>query len=297
MKNNIRPLAYILLAGGLAAATSACSTMKKETAKVQETVENTVSKAEEAVTSAHDTDALLGEWSITEVEGKTVTVNGENHPKITLAQAPGQNDVLRVIGYNGCNYLNGDWRLKGQAIVPMGEFITSLRACPDAPYEQDVNIALNSVASYSTVDADNIILKASDGRAVMKLRARNLSFLNGAWKVVRINGQDVPASADVRIVLDIEEGRIHGHAGCNVVNGQLLVNLDKGNALEFKNLVTTRMTCPDIATEQQFLLALEEADTATRGENASTALLKDNQGKTVITLSRLAPDSITDEGM
>ncbi|MDE5735167.1 MAG: META domain-containing protein, partial [Duncaniella sp.] len=210
---------------------------------------------------------------------------------------PGQNDALRVIGFNGCNYLNGDWRLKGLSIKPAGEFITTLRACDDAPYEHDINIALDAVASYAPVDADNIVLKAADGRTVMKLRSRNLSFLNGAWKVARINGNAVPATADVRIVLDIEEGRIHGHAGCNIVNGQLLVNLDKGNALEFKNLVTTRMTCPDIATEQEFLLALEEASTATRGENASEALLKDSQGKTVITLTRLAPDSITEEEM
>ncbi len=295
MKNSIRPLSLILLAGGLMAGTSACSIMKKEAVKVQDTAKETVEKVETAVASnSHDTDALLGEWSITEVEGKTVVVNGENHPKITLAQAPGQNDVLRVIGFNGCNYLNGDWRLKGHSIVPQGEFISSLRACPDAPYEQDVNIALNSVASYSTTDADNLELKASDGRIVMKLRSRNLSFLNGAWKVSKLNGHDVPASADLRIVLDIEEGRIHGHAGCNILNGTLLVNLDKGNALEFKNLLTSRMTCPDIATEQEFLLALEEVDTATRGESASEALLKDAQGKTVIALTRLAPDSITD---
>lgn len=295
MKNSIRPLSLILLAGGLMAATSACSTMKKEVSKGKATATEVVDKVETAVApNSHDTDALLGEWSITEVEGKTVVVNGENHPKITLAQVPGQNDVLRVIGFNGCNYLNGDWRLKGQSIVPQGEFISSLRACPDAPYEQDVNIALNSVASYTTTDADNLELKAADGRTVMKLRSRNLSFLNGAWKVTKLNGHEVPASADLRIVLDIEEGRIHGHAGCNILNGTLLVNLDKGNALEFKNLVTTRMTCPDIATEQEFLLALEEVDTATRGASPSEALLKDASGKTVVTLTRLAPDAITD---
>lgn len=78
-------------------------------------------------------DALIGEWSITEVAGKNIVVNGEDHPKITFAQVAGHDDMLRVIGFNGCNYINGDWQFSGDAVRPAGEFISSLRACPDAP--------------------------------------------------------------------------------------------------------------------------------------------------------------------
>lgn len=55
------------------------------------------------------------------------------------------------------------------------------------------------------------------------------------------------------------------------------------------------MTCPDIATEQKFLLALENVDTAAKGPNADTAYLKNSAGQVIISLKRLAPDEIADE--
>lgn len=290
-----RILGTALIACGLLA-TSACNTMKKTTTPAAETTATPRPVATKTPSSqAIKLDALLGEWSITEAESTAIVVNGENHPKITLALVAGHPDMLRVIGFNGCNYINGDWQINGNNIRNAGEFISSLRACPDAPYESTVNLALNSVASYRLTDADNLELISSTGKVVMKLRSRNLSFLNGAWKVTAIHGTAVPESADVRVVIDIDECKIHGNAGCNVLNGEIVVNLDKGDGIEFKNLATSRMMCPDIATEQAFLLALEEVDTAVRGTEPQIALLKDTQGNTVITLSRLSPDELTEE--
>ena len=48
-----------------------------------------------------------------------------------------------MIGFNGCNYLNGSWIVNGSKLNPNGEFITSLKACPDAPYEFAFNRAIN----------------------------------------------------------------------------------------------------------------------------------------------------------
>ena len=286
---------------GLTVVATGCKTFESLTKKPSAGKDATEAPAREpapetpAAVNSHALDGLFGEWSITEVAGKAVVVNGENHPKITLAQAPGSTDILRVIGYNGCNYLNGDWKVIDGKITKAGEFISTLMACPDAPYEYDVNQAIDRVASYKLTDAENLVLYSASGTPVMKLRSRNLSFLDGAWTIVSIHGNPVPKSADLRVVIDIEERKIHGNAGCNILNGELVVNLDKGNGLEFKNLATTRMTCPDIATEQQFLLALEEVDTAVRGADASTAIMKDSDGKTIITLSRLSADKLADD--
>ena len=126
----------------------------------------------------------------------------------------------------------------------------------------------------------------------MKLRKRNLAFLNGAWRVTAIEGQ--PISARIMMVIDIDENRVHGNAGCNMLNGEIVVNLDKGNGLEFKNLATSRMTCPDIATEQAFLLALENVDTADKGASDNEALLKNTSGQVIITLTRLTPEEIAE---
>lgn len=282
----IRLAGAVLLSFSLLASTS-CGVLKKP---VQKNIpENRV--AQTAVTApAVSLDALLGEWSITQALGTDIIVNGENHPKLSLAQVSGNPDMLRVIGYNGCNHINGDWKINGAKITPAGEFISSLMACPDAPYENVVNRAINSVASYKIVDPDNLELLSSGGDVVMKLRQRNLSFLNGAWRVVALHGE--PITANVRIVIDVDDCKIHGEAGCNVLNGDVVVNLDKGDGLEFKNLATSRMTCPDIQTEHEFLLALEEVDTAVRGATSSEALMKDDKGAVVITLERLSPDQI-----
>lgn len=296
-----RLLGRVLLCGVIISAAASCSSVKKYLGKdVREDQVTDNSRTETpvvtapAASAAHDLDGLLGEWSITEVAGKKVVVNGENHPKLTIAQVPGQTDVLRLIGYNGCNWINGDWRVSGGKISAAGEFLSSLMACADAPYERDVTDAINMASSYRLDGPDNLTIYSSTGKVLMKLRSRNLSFLNGAWEVTTIHGNRVPASADVKVVIDIDECKIHGNAACNVLNGEIVVNLDKGDGIEFKNLATSRMMCPDIATEREFLLALEEVDTAVRGSDSSIALLKDSDGKTVIELKRLPADKLTE---
>lgn len=283
-----------LIAAGMLATTS-CNSLKKTSTQTPEKMEQTAEPAAGTATPAKSQaiDALIGEWSITEVAGKNIVVNGEDHPKITFAQVAGHDDMLRVIGFNGCNYINGDWQFSGDAVRPAGEFISSLRACPDAPYENDINVAINTVTSYRLVNAENLELLAA-GKVVMKLRSRNLSFLNGAWKVTAIQGNPVPATADVKVVIDVDECKIHGNAGCNILNGDVVVNLDKGDGIEFKNLATTRMMCPDMDTERAFLLALEQVDTAVRGATASEAVMRDDSGKAVINLTRLSPDQIAE---
>lgn len=234
-----------------------------------------------------------GEWSIVEVEGEGIVVNGENHPKLSFEPTESQTGVISVIGFNGCNYINGMWDIKGSKITRAGEFLTSLKACDNAPYEFAINRALNDATTYQFTDPSNVSLMTNTGRTVMKLRKHNLAFLNGAWRVTAIEGNDI--SAKIKIVIDVDQKQVHGNAGCNLLNGEITINLDKGNGIEFKNLATSRMTCPDIATEQAFLLALENVDTAVKGPNADTAYLKNSAGQVIISLKRLAPDEIADE--
>ncbi|MDE5692644.1 MAG: META domain-containing protein, partial [Duncaniella sp.] len=80
----------------------------------------------------------------------------------------------------------------------------------------------------------------------------------------------------------------------DILNGDITVNLDKRDGIEFKNLATSRMTCPDIATEQAFLLALESVDNAAKGSTPDTAVLKNAAGQTIISLKRLSAAEIAD---
>ncbi len=239
------------------------------------------------------TEPFLGEWSVIEINSEKVVVNGDNHPKINFEAIGDAENALMVIGFNGCNYLNGAWNVKGTAIEPNGSFITTLRSCPDAPYEFAMNKALDMVTGYSFEPQDILALNDTTGRTVMKLRKRNLSYLNGAWKVDTINGVKVSAKTDIKVVIDVDECKIHGNAGCNLLNGEVVIVLDKKNGIEFRNLATTRMTCPDIAIEQKFLLALEEVATASEGANADNVKMMNTQGEVVLTMHRISADELT----
>ena len=286
-------LALSLLASG-------CSVFKKSGTTVtnSSTVKTTPVKQGGNTISNYDESQiapLLGCWAVTSINGEKVTVNGENHPQFTFEAIPDAKTALLVIAYNGCNYLNGSWIVKGTKRDPNGEFISSLRACPDAPYENALNQALNQVVSYSVVDDNTITLNSSTGRQLMTLRKRNLSFLNGAWQVTTIQGTPVPANTAIKVVIDVDECKIHGNAGCNILNGTVVVNLDKGDGIEFKDLATTRMTCPAIATEQSFLLALEQVDTCVEGASSDQAIMKASDGQPLLTLIRISPDQVDAE--
>lgn len=278
----------------MALTTTGCGSLRNSS-KADKTPDSVPATKVEAVEVTPISDILKtfdGEWSIVEVNGENVVVNGENHPKLTFTINEATPGMVSVIGYNGCNYLNGAWNIKGSKIVPAGELISTMKACDNAPYEYAVNQALNQAESYQFTDPSNMVLLSSTSTPLMKLRRHNLAFLNGAWRVTEIEGAAI--SANVRIVIDVDEHKIHGNAGCNVLNGDIIVNLDKGNGIEFKNLATSRMMCPDIATEQAFLLALESVDNAAKGSSPDTALLKNAAGQTIILLKRLSAAEIAD---
>lgn len=271
----------------MALTTTGCGSLRNSSDKKAATTIPATKVETVEVTPINDILATFdGEWSIVEVNGENVVINGENHPKLTFTIEQEKPGMISVIGFNGCNYLNGAWNIKGSKIVPAGEFISTLKACDDAPYEYAVNQALDQAESYQFTDPSNIVLLSSTAQPVMKLRRHNLAFLNGAWRVTEIEGAAI--SANVRIVIDVDEHKIHGNAGCNILNGDITVNLDKRDGIEFKNLATSRMTCPDIATEQAFLLALESVDNAAKGSTPDTAVLKNAAGQTIISLKRLS---------
>ena len=288
-----------LLVSALAVAAlslAGCNSLSKSTPTQPATTgaQSAVNPSAAAQSSNDQLQKFLGQWSITELAGKPVNVNGENHPNLIFEVDPANKGLLNVIGFDGCNFINGSWQVTGNKITKAGEFLTSLMSCPDAPYEQLVNQAINNTTGYVFVDDDNINFTDYQGKTLMKVRSRNLAFLNGAWRVTTIESEPVPAGANLKIVLDIDECKVHGEAGCNLLNGDIVVNLDKGDGIEFKDLATSRMTCPYIQTEQAFLLALEQVATASEGVSKDEALLKNGAGQTVIVLRRLSPDEIAD---
>ncbi len=281
------------------AALSSCSTINSiikggksdkpaAAAPVAPVSETTITSSNQAVKS------ISGEWAVVEINGRELTVNGDNRPTFTFTAAPDVAGAVSLIVFNGCNYLNGTFLVGEKKLVPQSELISSLMACHDAPYEYEINQALARVTDYSverTGGISTLRLMDDTGRAVLVLRNHTLGYLNGAWKVLRIDNRTVPSTASVDVVIDIQSRTIHGNAGCNLLNGEILLNLDVPAGIEFGKLRTTRMTCPDIETEQHFLVALEQVKAAANVDADHASLLND-KGEVIVSLERIDPATL-----
>lgn len=231
---------------------------------------------------------LYGQWIATNINGTAVT--GNDRPYMVFDESSTNPFIVNLYAYDGCNILNG-----ALAVTPGGqmsrtsEFLSTMKMCPDAQYEIGFTMALNTVSKYSIeqVGRDYLLyIKNAQGNTTMTLRKSDLGFANGAWQVTKLNGTAVPPDVEMQMVIDIPEQKLHGNAGCNTMNGSIYMNPDIQNSLEFKNIATTRMTCPQIALEQQLLTALAQVTTVQLGKDGSLMLV-DANGHTLVTLTKL----------
>ncbi|MBK9098786.1 MAG: META domain-containing protein [bacterium] len=84
--------------------------------------------------------------------------------------------------------------------------------------------------------------------------------LHDIWALESIEGKKVIIDETVRIlpVLEIyvEDERVHGNTGCNVLNGSVEIDEEK---ILFSKIITTEMACPG-NLEQRFLASLIEVN-------------------------------------
>lgn len=259
--------------------TTSCSIFKSHKTPVVETpVETEKTDMNKATVNAND---IAGEWNVFSVGGRKVT--GEKRPYINFNL-----EDHRIYGSNGCNIINGDFTAKDDSSIHIENMISTMMACPDAPFEADINLALDN-ARYFNISKQGheyyLVLLDNTRKSIMTLRRHNMDFLNGSWKVEEINGHD-NNNEDVQMVIDIFEQRVHGNTGCNILNGSLLIDPDKSNSIQFSNLATTRMMCPDMKTETAFLVALESVEFAKKGKN-NTVVMTDKNNKPMLLLKRI----------
>ena len=97
---------------------------------------------------------------------------------------------------------------------------------------------------------------------------------NQRWTLIELKGVPVQLSGsrrDAYIEFLTREKRFSGNGGCNSTNGAYI--LDKKSSIHFTDVISTKMSCPDIAFENTFLATLNKVN---RYEiNGSTLLLKD----------------------
>lgn len=231
---------------------------------------------------------VKGDWAIEMVNGKPAI--GETAPFLKFVPAE-----HRVYGNNGCNVINAGYEYNPvDSTLTFSDIATTMMACGDPEItDMLVNAALNAARYYSwRLDGDDYYMTISDAdhKPVLELMHQNFSFLNGTWLVKEINKQpvDVP---DMKMVIDVEEGKIHGNTGCNIFNGTLETDMDAANSISFQKIGLTRMACPDPNYETQLVVALEEASKAKPLKEGRVELLN-NQREVVLLLERTSDKTV-----
>lgn len=229
---------------------------------------------------------LSGDWAIENVLGKKAI--GETAPFIKFV--PGEN---RIYGNNGCNIINGQYTINiADKSISFSNLATTMMMCGQSNItDVEIGEALGLTAKYAVEEGNDSesILKFFDanGHEVMELMHRDFHFLDGTWAVIAIDGEKVNIEG-MKVALDVDEKRMHGNTGCNIINGELETDMDAANSISFSKIGMTRMACPDSGWETRMTMALEEAVTA-RIVSADEIEFIGSNGKQVMLLKKTSP--------
>lgn len=225
---------------------------------------------------------VKGDWAIETVNGEPTV--GQKAPFLKFVPAEG-----KVYGNNGCNVINADYKYNPEdSTIQFSYLASTMMLCnKEGLTDIAINRALDETRYYSWEwNDDNYYLTFynKDHEAVMGLMHQNFQFLNGTWSVKEISGESVDVPK-MKLVIDVEEGKVHGNTGCNVFNGSLEINMESANSISFQAIGKTLMMCPDENYEIQLMVALEEAMRAKPLKGGRVEFLND-EGKSVLLLER-----------
>lgn len=226
---------------------------------------------------------VTGDWTIEEVNG--IKAVGEATPYLKFVTSE-----KRVYGNNGCNTINARYSYDpAEHKISFSDVLSTMRMCNVTGItDVDINAALANTVSYKwdhNGDEYFMYFFNSAGNQVLRLMHQNFDFLNGEWHVSAIENEPID-DPDMNLVIDVDEGKIHGNTGCNILNGTLDIDMETVNTISFHDIVTTRMACPNPENQTRLIVALEDAAHATP-RDANTVLLLNLLRQPVLRLTRI----------
>ncbi|MFI3240260.1 MAG: META domain-containing protein [Bacteroidales bacterium] len=227
--------------------------------------------------------SIGGEWIITGCNNKAITTDSEEIPFLNFNLS----DSI-IYGNNSCNVINGRFSTEDNQYISIENLISTMMYCHNAPQESIIMQSLNSITQYDIAEIDGndyLNLRDNSGEILLTLKRHDMTFLNGKWRVAEINGSEVELN-DAQLVIDTDQKSLHGNTGCNIVNGTIEINRGKDNSIQFTQLMSTRIYCPNIQFETELLLALESAETATVGETPEQIIFFNAENEPILTLTR-----------
>ena len=295
MKNSI----FIVGSLALCAAFASCSNLRlpfglggnsdKKNSEAAATLptdrERIHSSRSETVFSVKDLEegTVTGDWTVDSIYGRVPVSETAAFLKFVPAEK-------RVYGNNGCNTINASYTYDSTTkSLQFTNVASTMRLCATPGItDSEINAALDATRSYTWGHSDDeyyLDFYDENGVKLMTLMHQNFDFLNGSWQVAAIEDEPVN-DPEMRLVIDVDEGKIHGNTGCNILNGQLDMDMETVNTISFHNIITTRMACPNPENQTRLLVALEDAAHA-KPIDATTVVLLNLLRQPVLTLKRL----------
>lgn len=225
---------------------------------------------------------VKGDWAIETVDGEKAV--GETAPYLKFVPSE-----KMVYGNNGCNVINANYKYNpSDSTLSFSGIASTMRLCAmEGITDSKIAIALDQTRNYTWEEKGSsyyLYFYNEAKKCVMSLMHQNFQFLNGVWKVMAIDGADVKNSL-MKMVIDVDEGKIHGNTGCNILNGTLEIDMDAANSISFQAIGMTQKACPEPNYETALIFALEDASAA-KPVSTDAVILYNSQGKEVLRLQR-----------
>ncbi len=159
---------------------------------------------------------------------------------------------------------------RGFPVAQEADNVALERAYLDARHEPGEPLLVSlqgSLALRPAMEGDDTVLSLVPERLIgvwpgetCGARMTNAELENSYWKLTRLGDQPVIVGEQQRephIVLHQQDGRVAAFGGCNRMSGGYTVD---GSAIEFSQMASTMMACPEgMDTEQGLAAALDRA--------------------------------------
>jgi heat shock protein HslJ len=169
----------------------------------------------------------------------------------------------RVEGSSGCNGYSSSYTTDGSRMKIENDGVSTLIACEGAAGKVEPKYldALTRVRRWR-VTGRTLTLSTSTGRRLLVYRASvGAEALRGEWEVTSLYTGDAISSpvAGSALTLAFDANTIAGNGGCNGFSGSF--ETTGTDAISIGPLASTLIGCDYGAQEQQYLAALELAET------------------------------------
>ena len=155
-------------------------------------------------------DQLYGEWDVVEVKGEKVDLPRGSRAYLFFDTKMRDDHAVNLYGNTGANSLNASFHINGSKIN-FGNLVTTRKM--GGYLERDVERAMldvlkkeKSIVLEIEGESEYMLLKERKN-VVMKLRKQDLDFMNGSWKVMKINDKDVEKCLALLTFLPMDEVR------------------------------------------------------------------------------------------